>query len=151
VLILFNCGIFYRLKIPGLSVEQLTYESVREVLETGVFEIVEGECKASNCQGIILTPPKWDLRRYKIEQIICAACYMLEVLYNKHEAVEIHGIRLLQDFSNFSFIEQLKMEAALLTAGKSVMQFVQVEFSVDVSNYIVLCFQKSLCWLAVNA
>ena len=118
----------FRLKIPGLSVEQLTYESVREVLETGVFEIVEGECKAGNCRGIILTPPKWDMRRHKIERIICAACYMLEVLYDKYEEVEIHGIRLLQDFSNFSFIEQLKMEAALLTAGKPVMQFVQVEY-----------------------
>lgn len=123
--------IAFRLKVPGLSVEKLTYESVQEVLETGVFEIVEGECKASNCRGIILTPPKWDMRRHKIDQIICAACYMLEVLYDKYEEVEIHGIRLLQDFSDFSFIEQLKMEAALLTAGKPVMQFVQVEYCIQ--------------------
>lgn len=106
--------------------EKLTYDSVKEVLETGVFEIVEGECKASSCRGIILSPPKWDLHRYKIEQIICAACFMLEMLYDKYEEVEIHGIRLMQDFSDFSFIQQLKMEGVLLTAGKSVMQFVQV-------------------------
>lgn len=106
--------------------EELTYDSVREVLETGVFEIIEGECKASSCRGIILTPPKWDIRRYKIERIICAACYMLEVLFDKYEEVEIHGIRLLQDFSQFSFVEQLKMEGILLTAGRPVMNFVQV-------------------------
>lgn len=117
----------FRLKVPGLSVEELTYDSVKEVLETGVFEIIDGECKAASCRGIILTPPKWDMRRHKIEQLICAACYMLEVLYDKYEEVEIHGIRLLEDFSNFSFIEQLKMEGALLTAGRPVMQFVQVE------------------------
>lgn len=126
-LIVFLYCVVFRLKVPGLSVEDLTYDSVREVLETGVFEVVEGECKASNCRGIILSPPKWDMHRHKIDQIICAACYMLEVLYDKYEEVEIHGIRLLQDFSNFSFIEQLKMEGVLLTAGRPVMQFVQVE------------------------
>lgn len=106
--------------------EELTYDSVKEVLETGVFEIIEGECKSSSCRGIILSPPKWDLRHHKIEQIICAACFMLELLYDKYEEVEIHGIRLFQDYSNFSFIEQLKMEGVLLTAGRPVMQFVQV-------------------------
>ena len=116
--------------------EELTYDSVKEVLETGVFEIVEGECKASNCRGIILSPPRWDIRRHKIEQIICAACYMLEQLYDKYEEIEIHGIRLLQDFSNFPFIEQLKIERVLLTAGRSVMHFVQVITKVVIYRYM---------------
>lgn len=136
-------GVVFRLKVPGLSTQELTYDSVREVLETGVFELVEGKCKVSNCQGIILTPPKWDIRHHKIEQIICAACYMLELLYDKNEEVEIHGIRLLQDFSNFSFIEQLKMEGVLLTAGRPVMQFVQV-WSKDFNFYLWLTYEYNL-------
>lgn len=103
----------------------MTYASVKEVLETGVFELVEGKC-STGCQGIVLYPPKWNMQRHKIEQIICAAFYMLEMLYEKHEDVEIHGIRLLEDFTNFSFLQQLKMEAHLITAGKPIFEFIQV-------------------------
>ena len=115
--------------------EDLTYDSVKEVLETGVFEIVEGKC-STGCQGIILYPPKWNMQHHKIEQIICAAFYMLEVLFEKHEDVEIHGIRLLEDFTNFSFFQQLKMEANLLTAGKPIMEFIQVS-SLRYKNLVV--------------
>ena len=114
-----------RKKIPGLSTEDLTYDSVKEVLETGVFEIIEGRC-STGCQGIILYPPRWNMQLHKIEQVICAAFYMLEMLYEKHEDLEIYGIRLVEDFSDFSFLQQLRMEANLLTAGKPVMEFIQV-------------------------
>jgi len=117
----------------------LTYDSVKEVLETGVFELVEGRC-STGCHGIVLYPPKWNMQRHKIEQIICAAFYMLEMLYEKHEDVEIHGIRLLEDFSNFSFLQQLKMEAHLLTAGKPIMEFIQVSLYVTaLLKYFKMC------------
>ena len=122
-----------------MSEDALTYRSVEEVIHSGIFDLTDGR-STDGCQGCIMYLSKWNLDQYTIEQVICAAWFILESLYDENEDLEIHGIRVLLDFSNYTFTQQLKTQAMFLTGGISMlMEFVQVcKPPVDVVNYIYL-------------
>ena len=116
----------HRQKVPGMSEDVLTYQSVEEVIHSGIFDLTDGR-STDGCQGCIMHLSKWNLDQYTIEEVICATSFILETLYNENEDLEIHGIRVLLDFSNYTFTQQLKTQAMFLTGGISMlMEFIQV-------------------------
>lgn len=118
-----------RQKIPGISENTLTYHSVEEVVHSGIFDLTDGRA-TDGCQGCIMYLSKWNLDQFTIEQVICATWFILETLYDENEDLEIHGIRILLDFSNYTLTQQLKTQAMFLTGGISMlMEFVQVHTS----------------------
>jgi len=109
-----------------MSEDALTYHSLEEVIHSGIFNLTDGR-STDGCQGCIMYLSKWNLNQFTIEQVICATCFILETLYDKNEDVEVHGVRVLLDFSNYTVGQQLRTQAMLLTGGISMlMEFVQV-------------------------
>ena len=121
-----HCIHMHRNKIPGLSEDELTYHSVEETIQSGILDLTDGRA-TDGCQGCIMYLSNWDLDQYTFEQMICATWFILEVLYDENEDLEVHGVRILLDFSNYTFAQQFKTQAMLLTGGMSkLMEFVQV-------------------------
>lgn len=109
-----------------MSEDALTYHSVEEIIYSGIFDLTDGR-STDGCQGCIMYFSKWNLDQYRIEQVVCATFFILETLYDKNEDLEIHGVRVLLDFSNYTFTQQLKTQAMLFTGGISMlMEFIQV-------------------------
>lgn len=117
-----------------MSEDALTFRSVEEVIHSGIFDLTDGR-STDGCQGCIMYLSKWNLDQYTIEQVICAAWFILESLYDENEDLEIHGIRVLLDFSNYTFTQQLKTQAMFLTGGISMlMEFVQAAFPIRLKS-----------------
>ena len=115
-----------RQKFTEMSEDVLTYDSVKEVIHSGILDLTVGRA-IDGCQGCIMYLSQWNLDQFTIEQVISAILFILETLYDENEDLEIHGIRVLIDFSSYSFIQQLKFKAMLLTGGISMlMEFLQV-------------------------
>lgn len=109
-----------------MSEDVFTYHSVEEVIHSGIFDLTDGR-SVDGCQGCIMYLARWDLNQFTIEQVISGAWFILETLYDENEDLEIHGIRVLLDFSNYTFTQQLKTQAMFLTGGISMLvEFVQV-------------------------
>ena len=122
-----------RQKIPGMSEDILTYHSVEDVIHSGIFDLTD-ERSADGCQGCIMYLSKWHLDQYSIEQVICATLFILETLYDENEDLEIHGIRVLLDFSDYTLTQQLKTQAMFLSGGRSMlMEFIQVHARVHMA------------------
>lgn len=116
----------YRQKITRMSEDVLTYDSVEEVINSGIFDLTDGR-STDGCQGCIMYLSKWNLDQYTIEEVICATSLILETLYDANEDLEIHGIRVLLDFTDYTFTQQLKTQAMFLKGGISMlMEFIQV-------------------------
>ena len=121
-----------------MSEDVLTYHSVEEVVHSGIFDLTDGR-STDGCQGCIMYLSKWDLNQFTIEQVICGTLFILETLYDENEDLEIHGIRVLLDFSDYTFTQQLKTQAMFLTGGMSMlMEFIQV--------YLCRHTQYSICY-----
>ena len=109
-----------------MSEDVLAYDSVEEVIYSGIFDLTDGR-SFDGCQGCIMYLSKWNLNQFTIEQVICATLFILETLYDENEDLEIHGIRVLLDFSDYTLTQQLKTQAMFLTGGISMlMEFIQV-------------------------
>jgi len=121
-----------------LGEDQLSYQSVKTVLDYGIFDLPEGR-GADGSQGFIMYLHRWDTSRFSVLDLVCATLFVLETLLDKYEELEIHGFRLLADFADYTFIQQLKTQAMLLGGGRSLLIEV-VEVS-SVSKYKVRLFQ----------
>ena len=109
-----------------MSEDALTYHSVEDVIHSGIFDLTD-ERSTDGCQGCIMYLSKWHLDQYTIEQVICATLFILETLYDENEDLEIHGIRVLLDFSDFTLTQLLKTQTMFLTGGIAMlMEFIQV-------------------------
>lgn len=122
-----------------MNEDVLTYHSVEEVIYSGIFDLTDGR-SVDGCQGCIMYLSKWNLNQFTIEQVICATLFILEALYDENEDLEIHGIRVLLDFSNYTFTQQLKTQAMFLTGGLSMlMEFIQVYVTTMIMGYAYAC------------
>ena len=111
-----------------LGEDQFSYESVKRALDSGVFDLTEGR-GTDGSQGFIMYLTRWDTHEFTMADMVCASIFIVEALFDKYEDLEIHGIRLLADFEDFTFIQQLKTQAMLLGGGRSLMaEFIEVSW-----------------------
>ena len=118
-----------------LGEDRLSYESVKAVLDSGIIDLTEGR-GADGSQGFIGYLARWDTRQFTMADLVCATLFTLEALYDKNEDLEIHGFRLLADFGDYTFIQQLRTQAMLLGGGRTLfVEFVEVSWLLEIVKY----------------